>query len=193
MMGNKKVTKREYSHFCFFPGLRTGVIISSALWMIEGIVLSTLFLSYRGTSIYNYIAVLPAILSTYFIILSIISAFGLISLIVYKSTPFLRIYLYISWFFAVFVNSVLAIVTILAVNFSKSYYCGIQSDPCYVNYDLLWLGVILFLQCSLHFYFSIILRVYVNQRAKVTRLISSVSSEYSIKVDKTFDVRGQIV
>jgi len=37
--------KREYSHFCFCLGLRPGVIISSILWMIEGIVFSIIFIT----------------------------------------------------------------------------------------------------------------------------------------------------
>jgi len=222
--------KREYSHFCFCLGLRPGVIISSILWMIEGIVFSTIFITsatkiYKETendegeeitSIYYYFNDLSKILSLYFIILSLISTFGLASLIVYKSTLPLRMYSYISWFFAVFIYFVLAIVSDIAMMISKDRfidYCRIvgnhQPDSyCVnkVNSQLFWLAVVLFFQGSIHIYFTIILRTYVKccmqmetkqkqqkQQKKQKKHKQSPNNHnvFSIKVDKTFDSREQ--
>uniref|UniRef100_A0A1D1Y5F1 Lysosomal-associated transmembrane protein 5 n=1 Tax=Anthurium amnicola TaxID=1678845 RepID=A0A1D1Y5F1_9ARAE len=187
---HKKYKKeQEYSHFCFCVGLRPGVIISSILWMVEGVAFSTIFIrsllkKYRQnpddereellTSIYYYVKLLSIVLSFYFVILSFISAFGLVSLI-NKSMPFLRMYSYASWFFTVFIYSVLAIVTHVGMIANRDRfidYCkvvGKHNDPndnyCVnkVNSQLLWLVIITFFQGCLHIYFSIILRAYINR------------------------------
>ncbi|RIA93640.1 hypothetical protein C1645_762020 [Glomus cerebriforme] len=203
-----------YSNFCFCIGLRTGVIISSILWMIEGIVLSIfLVIQVIGGEKVTTLSVLSIILSIYFIILSIISIFGLTSLIVYKSTPLLRMYSYTSWFFAVFINVVLSMVSNIALMVSKDTFIndckekGNDLDYCKntINYKLFWLGIVLFFQVSLHFYFSIILRAYVKHCVHVERKQKkkqrkqrnftkhlSDTSVYNIKVDKMFDAREQI-
>ncbi|GBC03259.1 hypothetical protein RclHR1_05030016 [Rhizophagus clarus] len=210
-MGKKKL---KYSHFCFCLGLRPGVIISSVLWLIEGIVFSTLFVksstrnykSLDGTGeeviplLYYYVDALSKVLSIYFIILSIISTYGLASLLIYKSTPLLRMYSYTSWFFAVFINSVLIIVSIIAMTIiRKSYidYCNRyenrQDCKLFVNSQLVWLFIVLFIQSSLHIYFSIILRTYVKNRVqmekKKKRSLLKANNLFNIKIDKMFGDR----
>ncbi|CAB5204674.1 uncharacterized protein OCT59_004308 [Rhizophagus irregularis] len=218
--------KHKYSHFCFCLGLRPGVIISSVLWMIEGVILSTLFITssmknYKKnkddigevvTSLYYYVAILTKTLSVYFIILFLISIIGLASLLIYKSTPLLRVYSYTSWFFAVFIYFVLAIVSIVAIMVSKNGFIGYCNEVGNnnINYCVnevmsqsIWLYLIIFFQGSIHVYFSIILQTYVERceqlekkkrreaSSKRNNLLSSsgTSNVFKIKVDKTYDDR----
>lgn len=180
-MGSQK--KGNFSHFCFCLGLRTGVIISSALWMLEGIVLLILLVSNKGNEDTGTLVYKPLLIvqSVYLIILTIISAIGLTSLIIFKSMLFLRMYSYVSCFFAVFLNSALAIATFV----TRNEY----------NYNSFWLAVFLLFQFFLHLYFSFILRAYLKgNKPKInSSKHSSNNHVMNIKVDKTFDVRNQIV
>jgi len=197
--------------------------------VLEGIFFSLLFVTISKANteadikpIYYYVKQpLLTILSAYFVILALISIFGLASSLIPKLAPLLRIYSHISWLFAVFIHLVLAIVSIIAMIVIRveliDNYCkgktGDEFNECFdresphVNYQLLWSCFVLFFQGSLHVYFSIILRAYVERceqmRKKQKRKVgpskrqnllnsSDTSNSYNvfnIKVDKTFDDR----
>ncbi|CAG8486859.1 5896_t:CDS:2, partial [Cetraspora pellucida] len=139
------------------------------------------------------------ILAGYAILLTLLSAFGLISYRILRSTPLLKIYKYAAWLIAVFINTVLVIISVISISVIKRQNSEISTDSIEIgktNTYVIWFVILGVLQIALHIYLAITLQTFVHRQVRHEKRRTTLREstftkpqrQLSVKVDKFYDV-----